>query len=279
MRACGSAAPTILICLLGNIYRDEGYYMKWDEDTRFLVADDVGTSEAAVDEVVKKSIQVNIFDQGLYEQHKILTSHGIQERYKKAAYQKADSSIDKEYDLLNINHIDNGVSNSGNRVNHAESTQSKVKKSKVNETKVNNTDPIIGIPATNKTQEEFELLWGMYPRRSGKKDQAYETYHTDVLLGRVTFDQAKLKIEAYKKQIKLNDTQTTYIKTAGNWFMEHCWNDDYDTTPPNKQRFGGKREVMPERFKQEYKSESVSPNDQAAQQARIDELMKKVNEG
>lgn len=272
MRACGSAAPTILICLLGNIYRDEGYYMKWDEDTRFLVADDVGTSEASVDEVVKKSIQVGIFDSKLYDQHQILTSHGIQERYKKAAYQKSDSSIDNKYDLLNVNHIDNGVSNSGNSVNHAESTQSKVNESKEEESKGNNTSPSAPV---SRIQEEFAILWGMHPRKVGDQVAALDTYKNDVLLKNITFDQVKAKIEAYKKQIELNGTQTTYIKTAGKWFTERCWNNEYDTTPPARQ------EPTPAWAKPGYVApvEEKTPEQEAVDQAKLDEMMRKIKEG
>lgn len=272
MRACGSAAPTILICLLGNIYRDEGYYMKWDEDTRFLVADDVGTSEASVDEVVKKSIQVGIFDSKLYDQHQILTSHGIQERYKKAAYQKSDSSIDKKYDLLNVNYTDNGVSTIGNPVNHAESTQSKVNKSKEEESKVNNTS--LSAPAS-RIQEEFAILWGMHPRKVGDQGAAFDTYKNDVLLGDITFDQVKTKIEAYKTQIELNDTQTIYIKTAGKWFTERCWDNEYDTTPPAGQ------EPTPAWAKPDYVApvEEKTPEQAAVDQAKLDEMMRKIKEG
>lgn len=279
MRACGSAAPTILICLLGNIYRDEGYYMKWDEDTRFLVADDVGTSEASVDEVVKKSIQVGIFDSKLYDQHQILTSHGIQERYKKAAYQKSDSSIDKKYDLLNVNHIDNGVSNSGNSVNHAESTQSKVNESKEEESKGNNTSPSAPV---SRIQEEFAILWGMHPRKVGDQVAALDTYKNDVLLKNITFDQVKAKIEAYKKQIELNGTQTTYIKTAGKWFTERCWNNEYDTTPPKApKKPSARQEPIPKWAQPDYQApaQERTPEQEARDKAQIEAALKKLKEG
>ena len=52
MRACGNQSIAVLICLLCNIYQDEGYYMTWDADMRFLVADDIGAKESAVQDVV-----------------------------------------------------------------------------------------------------------------------------------------------------------------------------------------------------------------------------------
>lgn len=138
LRACGGSAPTILICLLGYIYGNEGYFMLWDEDARFLVADDVGASEALVEEVLKKAIKVGFFDKGIFERDKILTSRGIQTRYRKAARQKSNNEIRGKLNLLDKNDSYSGVSNADNSVNHADNTQSKVKESKVNKSKVNN---------------------------------------------------------------------------------------------------------------------------------------------
>lgn len=80
-RACGSQSASILICLLCNIYKDEGYYILWDEDLPFVIADTVGVSEGAVKEVLLKALQVGFFDNALYEKYNILTSYGIQKRF------------------------------------------------------------------------------------------------------------------------------------------------------------------------------------------------------
>ena len=61
-RACGPQSTSILICLLCNIYKDEGYYILWDEDLPFVIADTVGVSEGAVKEVLTKAVQVGFFD-------------------------------------------------------------------------------------------------------------------------------------------------------------------------------------------------------------------------
>lgn len=120
-RACGSQSTSILICLLCNIYKDEGYYILWDEDLPFVIADTVGVSEGAVKEVLIKSLQVGFFDQELYEKYKILTSSGIQKRFLLATYQRKETTIIPEY-LINctinsINHSDNEQSKSKVKVN------------------------------------------------------------------------------------------------------------------------------------------------------------------
>lgn len=141
MRACGPKSIPVLINLLCNIYRDKGYYIEWDDEIGFLVADEVGTNESIAEEVVNKSLQVGFFDKGIFEKYKILTSKGIQKRYQKATYQRKNNAINPN--LLILEHEKQSYSHEkhmNNSVNHIESTQSKVKQSKVNKSKANNTD-------------------------------------------------------------------------------------------------------------------------------------------
>lgn len=123
-RACGSQSTSILICLLCNIYKDEGYYILWDEDLPFVIADTVGVSEGAVKEVLIKSLQVGFFDQELYERYKILTSSGIQKRFLLATYQRKETTIIPEY-LINC--ANNSINCTINSINHSDNEQSKSK--------------------------------------------------------------------------------------------------------------------------------------------------------
>lgn len=123
-RACGSQSTSILICLLCNIYKDEGYYILWDRDLPFVIADTVGVSEGAVKEVLIKSLQVGFFDQELYEKYKILTSSGIQKRFLLATYQRKETAIIPEY-LINC--ANNSINCTINSINHNDNEQSKSK--------------------------------------------------------------------------------------------------------------------------------------------------------
>lgn len=123
-RACGSQSTSILICLLCNIYKDEGYYILWDKDLPFVIADTVGVSEGAVKEVLIKSLQVGFFDQELYEKYKILTSSGIQKRFLLATYQRKETTIIPEY---LINGANNSINCTINSINHSDNEQSKSK--------------------------------------------------------------------------------------------------------------------------------------------------------
>ena len=162
MRGCGSNSIAILISLLGNIYKDEGYYIWWDNDMPFLISDEVGVSEGAVCEVVNKALQVGIFNQELYSAHQILTSKGIQERFWAATSERGKVDISAAYCLLDeaklqrrninlVNHPKNGVIRPKNPVIPPENAQRKEKESTAKESK----DIIVGtgVP-TPPTQNE-----------------------------------------------------------------------------------------------------------------------------
>lgn len=136
MKSCGPNSIAIIILLLGNIYGDEGYFMKWDEDVCFLVADEVGAKEVYVKEVLKKCLQVDLFSNELFEKYKIITSKGIQKRFFEITKRRRRENLINEYLLVNV--TETGVNVTETIVTEAEtgvivskSTQSKVKESKV----------------------------------------------------------------------------------------------------------------------------------------------------
>jgi len=128
-RACGASSTSILICLLCNIYKDNGYYIVWDEDLPFVIADTVGVSEGSVKEVLLKALQVGFFDKDIYEKYKILTSHGIQKRFKSAVYKRGETEFMVEYLVSDIKNV---ILDIQNGVSDTESTQSKVKVNRKN---------------------------------------------------------------------------------------------------------------------------------------------------
>ena len=154
MRGCGSGSIAILISLLGNIYKDQGYYIWWDNDMPFLISDEIGVSEGAVCEVVNKALQVGFFNQELYEKYQILTSKGIQERFWTATAERTKVDMLESYCLLDedklqrhsinlVNRGENGLSRSENEVFRSKNPvsppnnpQRKVKESKGKENKI-----------------------------------------------------------------------------------------------------------------------------------------------
>lgn len=102
IKAQGFQSTSVLICLLSNIYRKNGYYLKWDEDMPFLIADElgVGAGERMVTEVLSKALSVDFFDAGIFEEYGALTSEGVQERFFTAALRRQKLEIIKEFFLL-----------------------------------------------------------------------------------------------------------------------------------------------------------------------------------
>ncbi|MHC5278916.1 DUF4373 domain-containing protein [Listeria kieliensis] len=275
MKACGNSSISILISLLSNIYREQGYYVAWDSDTAFLVADEVGTSEGSVEEVVKKSVQVGFFNKSMFEKKKILTSKGIQERYKTAAYKKKDNGILPVYDLSTSETKSDGVSDDGNPVSDIGSTQSKGKESKVNKSKTNTPD----------LQNDFLKLWNLYPRKERKAD-AFKAYKKAVKEG-VTNKEIQDGIVLYKQHIQVKNTEHQFIAQGGTWFNQRRWNDEYDLTPETKSngsfRKNTKQEVLPEWFDkqdQELEQEKLKESDSelAKQADMIKERLRRQRE-
>ena len=149
-RACGPNAASILICLLCNIYRDNGYYIGWDEDLPFFIADEVGVSEGCVKEVLTKAIQVGFFDVDKYSAYGILTSAGIQKRFFDITRQRKEIEINDDFLLdfgeKGVNHMKNSINHVKNSVNTTNNRQRKVKESKVKGSNIPPTVPPCGEP-------------------------------------------------------------------------------------------------------------------------------------
>lgn len=101
IRGYGTETITILIYLLSAIYRDNGYYLQYDDDLNFIIADEFNFEENFVEKVILKMVEVDFFNKEMFEQHKILTSEGIQKRYLKASERRVYVNILSTYCLIN----------------------------------------------------------------------------------------------------------------------------------------------------------------------------------
>lgn len=101
VRSYGASAVAVAINVFINIYRDNGYYAECDDDFIFLIADELKLDEEYTKNVIKKMVEVDFFDKTLYENHKILTSIGIQNRYVLASGRRVRTKINVVFDLIN----------------------------------------------------------------------------------------------------------------------------------------------------------------------------------
>ena len=86
---------------------------------------------------------------------------------------------------------------------------------------INNTRPF---------EEEFDTLWKLYPRKSGKKD-ALRHYISARKKG-VTYEAVLEGVNAYREKIEREGTDPKYIKMGSSWFNQHSWEDDYSFGRP-----------------------------------------------
>ena len=154
-KAQGLRSIPVLICLLSNIYRADGYYLRWDGDMPYLIADESGAEEGVVTEVLSKAQQVGFFDAEIFDTYRVLTSRGIQKRYFLAVKntKRKEISVIENFLLINpsdvpknavwyhaisapkngnfalklVNSGGNSINSGGNSINSGRNAQSKVK--------------------------------------------------------------------------------------------------------------------------------------------------------
>lgn len=183
---------TVYLYLLCEIYRN-GYYIEYDDDYTYIIADDLGMSGEKVKQVLSYLLERSLLTSILLLPVTVITSHGIQCRFQEAVKGRAAKSgveVDKQIWLLNeqetlpfIKYTQNSVF-SENNVSFSEKNQSKseiyaIKESKVNKSKEKNiyctepekppsAPPIITLPLNDKTdygitQVEVDHWNELYP--------------------------------------------------------------------------------------------------------------------
>ena len=98
-RQCGLDAPMIYLVILCAIYK-EGYYVKWDEDFAFDIAELLHTEEQHVSDVIDVCLEVDLFSRQMFDAHRIFTSYGIQRRYNMVTERSKRKGCVTEYSLL-----------------------------------------------------------------------------------------------------------------------------------------------------------------------------------
>lgn len=180
----------VYIFILCEIYR-EGYYLTWNDDTEYIVADELGMSHEKV-----KQVMTFLYGRSLLTEMSILptpdtivTSAGIQRRYQLAVEERArklpievDSNIWlldpsetrpwlKVVDLLSLSGINGSLSElnsdkSAEKVHKVK--ESKVKESKVKESKVEDD--------SEKASSEIDPLSSVFSLYTKEIDAVPSTY-------------------------------------------------------------------------------------------------------
>jgi hypothetical protein len=194
-RACGISAIPILLSLLIIIFRDEGYYVGWDDEMPFLIADSVGVSEGAVIETVNKAVQMDFFNANMFNTYSILTSAGIQRRFFKAVERRKEVCYDARFLLISENVRNNPINVSNNSRNATDNQQSKVKESK--EKNIYNGSNG-SYPVDNIIKYSFAYFWLLYPKKVDR-EKAETAFNGLVASGIYASDLCEA-VSKYKKQ-------------------------------------------------------------------------------
>ena len=145
MLSCGASSIAVLIYIFAAIYRDEGYFMNVKDDDIALIALDTNLDTDYVKNVINRACEVGLFSFRIYDNFRVLTSEGIQNRYLKITERRKSVKINADINLVNVdmmytetmvNVAETIVNVAETPVNVYKSTQSKVKESKVKESKV-----------------------------------------------------------------------------------------------------------------------------------------------
>ena len=142
--AQGINSIAVIIELLCRIYQGKGYYIERSNDLAFLISDALrsGISEGAVEEIIKKAIELGFFDANMLDDFGILTSESIQKTFFEATKKRKGVQYDGRFLLISINGHNNLVNVDINSINVSHNEQSKEKKSKENKIKENKTKEV-----------------------------------------------------------------------------------------------------------------------------------------
>lgn len=142
--AQGINSIAVIIELLCRIYQGKGYYIERSNDLAFLISDALrsGISEGAVEEIIKKAIELGFFDANMLDDFGILTSESIQKTFFEATKKRKGVQYDGRFLLISINGYNNLVNVDINSINVSHNEQSKEKKSKENKIKENKTKEV-----------------------------------------------------------------------------------------------------------------------------------------
>ena len=102
----------VYLYLLCIIYRDNGYYTELDEDLLLDITDTMHIDEQTVKSILDHLTSRNLFDKGMVEKFRILTSRSIQRRFqvgKVRAGGRRKVEVKKEYWLLTDNETEKWI--------------------------------------------------------------------------------------------------------------------------------------------------------------------------
>jgi hypothetical protein len=259
----------VVIRLFMKIYKNS-YFYEWTEKEQLLFARRVNVDINVINEIINDCLKWGIFDESIYEKHKVLTSRGIQRRYLKAADRRQRVQINSTYLLLddeevnaykNLVIVNNNHHSSNYNANINPQNKEKKKESKKENTVITSTDAdncpepkaiqsgesltvekvkMAGTAAGKETCEQpsktlierrFDEFWAAYPKKVGKK-AAWNAWKK-VKPDTELFDKIMTAIGRAKATWQWQRENGRYIPNPKTWLNEGRWDDEYKEEPMN----------------------------------------------
>ena len=252
IRSYGTKTVAILIYLLSAIYRDNGYYLQYDDDLKFIIADEFDFEESFVENVISKMVEVDFFNKEMFEQHKILTSEGIQKRFFKASERRVSVNILQTYCLINDSSAGFMYTETPDEPNKCEQKprSSGVSAYKGTQSKVNNKVNNKEDTSSGSTDNDVQELITMYQENFGVCNSLVIN---DIQNSLTMFDK-DVVIESFRLSIGKDNP---YLYMKGIWKK---WKDEgvitleqvqaskerHDKNKPTNYKKGGYVEILPD---------------------------------
>lgn len=112
----GAEGFGVLVVLWQMIYRDNGYFIKYDDDLVLLLRKHTLSETETIVAVIENAINRGIFSKEKYDAHGVLTSRGIQRRYLIASRKKKTVIVSRKFLLVDVSGSLNLVDSAGNKV-------------------------------------------------------------------------------------------------------------------------------------------------------------------
>jgi hypothetical protein len=164
----GCAGMSVYDYILCNIYRVNGCFIKWDENTAYDVADHFGLKENLVREIVNYCCAVGLFDKELLTSGNILSSNSIQRRYIEIcmSLKRKDISIP---DICKIAELSRGTPNNPEYSGVPPDYSPRQKGQKRQKRPTSQKEPVTGgsskisvLTAENAVNTGFDEWWNCY---------------------------------------------------------------------------------------------------------------------
>lgn len=109
----------IWVRILQALYREEGYFMAWDEESALLLAEELSEDVKTLNQLVSFCVDKGIFNNMMYEKYGILTSRRIQENFYHVSKRRKDVRVRADFVIYKplLKFCQHDVSNNQENVN------------------------------------------------------------------------------------------------------------------------------------------------------------------